>query len=800
MKLGSIFVALPVYHIASDVTYHTERKPTVFERMVLRLCDPGFHFPDKQSVSLLGIFRDQLGAGDVRELLEGSVSELVALGALPRFSGQDTLEAPLAELELTTDGLQFLRNDSLPVRSRTVKVWHRYDPISDEIKPASIDETRPGQSGMNRSSAADLLLRPKNPLPQVERAIAQGFYDWKNPATVIDRISPVVQSTGWRERKFDIFCSEDSVLSVSAPQDAAMQRWLDQAQSELAWEILLADNLTSGRNALLPDIDSAVLRGARTARPVVAADGGSGKARLCIVVQDIAAEEAATPVIVLSTEVSVPTLVADGKKPGILKLHIPAPKEMMRGFHRLSLPQAGGVTLQTEVTGNFHLYWAGQPRICGLTVTLSEQAATVLWANLRRDLESACEHADDPRIAFMPVAWRDVGAISDTVWPWLAMRTEQPLGNLLTLAESARQAIHLWRPDREDWRSAWEVSLVKAVDESLRHMPTQLAFEKIASLLSQMIRMLSADKVALRLSALLRHAAPVRVMEQLAKLRMALPPAIEIPEELLAVELRQTWLAQALDRKDLKLYGPHAMQLPLQKIQKAVQDVYRDIGEQALKAASNGQMDARALTPRALDAVRAWRKTAEDFQTLNASSPQWDALNQAVESWSLLAQEKLAPVEIGCRIVVLDTSALMEHAELLKHLRPEDIPVVPRRVLSELDGLKTSEDESCSAKARAAIRQLEATSSRIRHEAEYTALLPAEWDAKQPDHAILSTGLFFRLNDVLFVSNDINLRNKAQSLGLKVQDSKAYAPSRSAHTAAPSMPLQKQDKQKIKRK
>ena len=40
-----------------------------------------------------------------------------------------------AELELTTDGLQFLRSDSLPVRSRTVKVWHRYDPISDELNP-----------------------------------------------------------------------------------------------------------------------------------------------------------------------------------------------------------------------------------------------------------------------------------------------------------------------------------------------------------------------------------------------------------------------------------------------------------------------------------------------------------------------------------------------------------------------------------------------------------------------------------------------------------------------------------------
>ena len=802
MKLGDFSVPLPVYHIESNVTYHTERKPTVFERMVLRLCDPRFHFPDKQSLSLLGVFRDQLGAGDVRELLEGSVSELVALGALPRFSGRNALEAPLAELELTADGLQFLRSDSLPVRSRTDKVWHRYDPISDEIKPTRIDGTPPNQSGMIRSSATDLVLRPQNPLPQVERAIAQETYDWKNPATVIDRIAPVVQSTGWVERRLEISCSEDGVLFASAPQDAALQRWLDQAQSELAWEILLADALTSERNALLPDIDSAVLRDARTARPVVAADGGSGKVRLCIVAQEVAAAEAATPAIVLSSEVSVLTLVADGKQPTMLKLHVPTPKGMMTGFRRLSLPQAGGATVQAEVAGNLRLYWAGQPRMCGLTVTLNDQAAIVLWAKLRQDLEGACEHSDDPRIAFMPVAWRDVGAISETVWPWLATRTKQSLDDLLVLAENARQAIGLWRPDREDWKSAWEVSLAKAVDESLRHMPNQLALEKIVSLLSQMTGMLSADKAVPRQSTLLRHAAPVRVMEQLARLRTALPSATEIPEELLAVELRQTWLKQALERKELKLYGPHGIQQPVQNIEKAVQDVYRNIGEQALKAASNGQMDARALTPRALDAVRTWRKAAEDFRALNASSPLWDALNKAVESWSLLAQEKLAPVEVGRRMVVLDTSALMEHPELLQGLSSGDILVVPLRVLSELDGLKSSEDENRAVKARAAIRQLDANSSRIRHETDYAALLPAEWDAKQPDHAILSTALFFRLNDVLFVSNGINLRNKALSLGLNTQDAKSYAPSRlvPAAAAAPGLHSRKQEKRKNQRK
>ncbi|HHX6923498.1 TPA: hypothetical protein ACVGNM_001974 [Pseudomonas aeruginosa] len=277
MKLAEISVRLPLYRIESDVTYHTERKPTVFERMVLRLCDPGLHLPDKQNLSLLGVFRDQLGAGDVRELLEDCVSELSALGALPKRYAQDRLEMPLTELELTADGLQFLRSDSLPVRSRTVKVWHRYDPISDEIKPTQYDGARLSQSDFSRVSVADQALRPQNPLPQVERAIAQETYDWKNPATVIDRIAPMVQPAGWGERRLEFSCSEDGALSASAPRDAALQRWLEQAQPELVWEILLADALTSEPDSLLPSVDSSVLRDARTARPIAATKGGGNQ-------------------------------------------------------------------------------------------------------------------------------------------------------------------------------------------------------------------------------------------------------------------------------------------------------------------------------------------------------------------------------------------------------------------------------------------------------------------------------------------------------------------------------------------
>ena len=800
MKLAEISVPLPLYRIESDVTYYTERKPTVFERMVLRLCDPGLHLPEKQNLSLLGVFRDQLGAGDVRELLESCVSELSALGALPKHYTQDRLEVPLTELKLTDDGLQFLRSNSLPVRERTVKVWHSYDPISDEIKPTPNDKARFSKSDSSRVSVADQALRPKNPLPQVKRAIEQETYDWKNPATVIDSIAPMVQPAGWGERRLEISCSEDGALSASAPRDAALQRWLEQAQPELVWEILLADALTREPDSLLPIVDSSVLREARTACPIAATKVGTARARFCIVAQGVTAADATTPTIVLSSEVNAPELVANGKQPTVFTLLVPTPAGITTGFRSLSLSQIDGASVQVEVAGNLRLYWAGQPRLCGLAVTLNDQAATELWGKLRRDLEGACEHSDDPRIAFMSVAWRDVDALGETVWPWLATRAEQPLDDLMALVEPATQAIGLWRPGRKDWRSAWEGSLEKAIHESLRHTPNQLEPEKVVSLLTQVAQMLSADKAVPLQAVLLRHAAPIRALESLAKLRSALPSTTAIPEELLSVELRQMWLENALERKELKLYGPHAIQQPMQVIEKAVQDIYRSIGDQALKAASNGQMDVRTLTPGALNAVRTWCKAAEYLHALNTSSPLWEALNKTVESWNLLARDKLAPVENGRRVVVFDTSALMESPELLQDLRSDDIPVVPHRVLSELDGLKASEDDTRSVKARAAIRQLDATSSRIRHETEYAALLPPEWEAKQPDHAILSTALFFRLNEVLFVSNDINLRNKAQSLGIPTQDSKTYAPSRLVPAVSPSMHSRKQDNRQSQRK
>ena len=100
--------------------------------------------------------------------------------------------------------------------------------------------------------------------------------------------------------------------------------------------------------------------------------------------------------------------------------------------------------------------------------------------------------------------------------------------------------------------------------------------------------------------------------------------------------------------------------------------------------------------------------------------------------------------------------------DLLTTMRRNDIPVVARRVLEELDGIKESSEEERAQKARAAIRSLERSGQAIRYESEVLDLLPPDWEPTS-DNRILSVALYLRLSDVIVVTGDRNLRNKARA-------------------------------------
>ena len=90
MKLGAFSVGLPLYEIESDVTYQTVRTPTVFERMVMRLCGRYRTTPEIARMTLSQIFEQQLGVASANELVGPSVENLIYMGVLahPGSTGQ----------------------------------------------------------------------------------------------------------------------------------------------------------------------------------------------------------------------------------------------------------------------------------------------------------------------------------------------------------------------------------------------------------------------------------------------------------------------------------------------------------------------------------------------------------------------------------------------------------------------------------------------------------------------------------------------------------------------------------------
>jgi predicted ribonuclease YlaK len=122
-----------------------------------------------------------------------------------------------------------------------------------------------------------------------------------------------------------------------------------------------------------------------------------------------------------------------------------------------------------------------------------------------------------------------------------------------------------------------------------------------------------------------------------------------------------------------------------------------------------------------------------------------------------------------------------------------DVPVIAKRVLEELDGLKSGrvgdgpEGELRAKSARQAVAAIEAAGGRVIFEPSRRDQCARDWPAT-PDNEILSVAVFHALNDVVLVSADRNLRNKAQAETLRAMDTDQYLSASGRVRPAPQPP------------
>lgn len=176
--------------------------------------------------------------------------------------------------------------------------------------------------------------------------------------------------------------------------------------------------------------------------------------------------------------------------------------------------------------------------------------------------------------------------------------------------------------------------------------------------------------------------------------------------------------------------------------------------------------------------LQQWQEAQAFFKPLNRQVRHLLPLIEArLEHWQhpQVSLGTAAPAA-GQRLLVMDTSALMNRADILDFLTSKELAIIPKRVWQELHGLKKNEKAKTVAQACAAVAALNKHQDRIyRDDGCHVALLPLNFDASIPDNEILASALFYHRDyEMTFLSRDMEMLRKARLLQLPVQHSEQW--------------------------
>jgi rRNA-processing protein FCF1 len=589
-----------------------------------------------------------------------------------------------------------------------------------------------------------------------------------------------VTSVLWEQRQFVIECDPSAVLSVSSASSPELDRWLANAQPDVIWEHILEPLCRVDTRERWPDLGPHPLKGATGIMlPFPGAKGAvisTAASEAVLRVLGDAADLANYPeadVVVLSAGAVGPGRVSSGE--GSLVIELPPPSGLPAGFDCLTVRHQD-LAPSLSCTGLVKIIWAGREREIALSVQGDESTALQVWADVRGALETVLKGGAASDALALAAIWEPPGA---TIAHWCSRVEALSLGDLLREAKTFERALSRFAaPSREQWGAEWHDALTNRVHEAFSRLEGDITVEAVIEWLPEIDRLLAADARSLA-ALLLSRCAAIDDVDTAVRLRRTAGQGVEFPLSLFGDRVIAQWIAEVLtDEVDPTFYvGPYPE--PIEGLRLARRSVLHDIGLKSLDDAGSGALSLSGVKTSALSSASRWQAAMAMLTESRPSlSGKWPdrlvVLDQKIAAWRELASRRLAPPgPPGQRLVVLDSNALMNQPDVLFAMRRTDVPVVPRRVLEELDGLKSSSDEEDAGMARAAIRALERAGQTVRYESEVLDLLPPDW-GKSSDNRILSVALHLRLSDVVIVTGDVNLRNKARAEDIQTMSLEQY--------------------------
>lgn len=250
MELGTIHVTFPIFRFTSTIYHSTPRKPTVFERMLLKLHERFSSSEMYSHMSLRHIFEQILCVPDSEVLIRPVLDNLIDLELFKCSKHYGSLEeVTLGDLERTARGDEILRNDILPAVAAEHVVKHTYDPIHGLLLDSSQQHLlRSDRLSFSISEAPFVDMYPSE---MIAGAIPSEKPTWWTPATQINRIErlrpPLVL---WKEQNVRVCLEEDGNVRTECG-DKELSEYLKRLPGELLFNDLIRPFLIGGKETPL---------------------------------------------------------------------------------------------------------------------------------------------------------------------------------------------------------------------------------------------------------------------------------------------------------------------------------------------------------------------------------------------------------------------------------------------------------------------------------------------------------------------------------------------------------------------
>ncbi len=787
MKLTDIRIGAPLLRIKTRIFHATPRKPTAFERVILSMSEKFGNDVSFNKIPLERLFVDILCVVDPGPLVTPTLSELAALDVIRCIGDIEALDTlVLSDIEITERGKRMISEDMLPAKSMQNDETYYYDPIRQQLlsesesKAYRLDD--PPKLSIDASVFEDIF-----PEEQIRGHIHRAGYRWFSAASHIERLEPQSVQILWKDTPCAIEVNS-GVLTITS-EDENLSSYLSALESEDSYNrfifpVFESHNLHPEAMPIL-DIENLDHSAIETFPVSQVLSKWPDRVRFVIPgldhVDNVIPEQAPPhqAIIVYHEDAAAENLFFEwNQERNGCKLKIkgehPFPdslqvtdQENLR-CHRIQVKH-GNETRQLLVVCHIPVSredeFLKEPlrRLSALTNEIAgkgDMKAAVLWEGESQYLENQLR---SPRASQLPVDELVTEFYS------VLVDSERIKGNV----------------NRNVTGSLWEI-----LDERISGLD-----EIEITVCMKLLQALSmhgphaGNKISKLLQALTERIKPPHTLDALEKIRSVfrvLDPSwsSEFPSSLYTAELVKSTLESF--PKDLNpqlITDDNSFFRPLASLLDLYEKISNGVGDSGLDWLNNDEDYVHLIKSKTgaglADLSHEW---ASDMDTLLAVLQGYSAVLDGTYLASINC--KVAEIanwtaklvdSIDDRIhsvYVFDTSALIAQPQIVADIRPNEMFVVTKRVIEELDDKKL--DESLRPSVSEVVRNLRnIRKEQIQFCDGDMSLLPSDYRLKG-DNLILSVAVRFRKHNPVLITNDNNLSLKAQAEGIAAMEAEAF--------------------------